>query len=230
MTKVVMYSAMELRRFFFETSPFSSLPPEEIARLAEVAQKRPVPQGERLFAEGDQAGTTYAVMDGQVQITRSSSDGKPWTIEVLRPGEIFGCVGCVAQGEYPCGAVAGSDVTVVALPLQVVANLLEKYPAFSRALYWDMSRRMREAQKLRTLGTESVEKRIAAVLLWLEGKFGPTLPFTRQAIAEMASTTPESAIRALIHFRRRGFIKTGWKRITLQKSTALRELLDGVGV
>lgn len=46
----------------------------------------------------------------------------------------------------------------------------------------------------------------------------------------MASTTPESAIRALIHFRRRGFIKTGWKRITLEKSTALRALLDGVGV
>lgn len=120
---------------------------------------------------------------------------------------------------------------MVALPLPVVAQLLEKYPAFSRALTRDMSRRMREdAKASRTLGTESVEKRIAAVLLWLEGKFGPTLPFTRQAIAEMASTTPESAIRALIFFRRRGFIKTGWKRITVQKSTALRELLDGVGV
>lgn len=221
---------MDLRRFFFETTPFSALPAEEIARLAESAQKRSVPQGERLYAEGDDASTTYAVMDGQVQISRTSSDGKPWTIEVLRPGEIFGCVGCVSKGEYPCGAVAGSDLTVVSLPITVVAHLLEKYPGFGRALYWDMSRRMREAQKLRTLGTESVEKRIAGVLLWLEGKFGPTLPFTRQAIAEMASTTPESAIRALIHFRRRGFIKTGWKRITLEKSTALRDLLDGVGV
>lgn len=230
MTKVVMYSLMELRRFFFETAPFSALPSEEIARLADSAQKRSYPEGERLFAEGDDARTTYAVMEGQVQIARASSDGKPWTIEVLRSGEIFGCVGCVAKGEYPCGAVAGSDVTVIALPLVVVAHLLEKYPAFSRALYWDMSRRMREAQKLRTLGAETVEKRIAGVLLWLEGKFGATLPFTRQAIAEMASTTPESAIRALILFRRRGFIKTGWKRIVLQKPTALRDLLDGVGV
>ena len=64
MTKVVMYSQMELRRFFFETTPFSSLPPEEIARLADSAQKRTVLQGERLFSEGDDAGTTYAVMDG----------------------------------------------------------------------------------------------------------------------------------------------------------------------
>ena len=53
---------MELRRFFFETSPFSALPPEEIARLAESAQKRVIPSGERLFAEGDDAGTTYAIV------------------------------------------------------------------------------------------------------------------------------------------------------------------------
>lgn len=79
-----MYTTMELRRFFFRDHALQRAPSEEIARLAEVAQKRSVPQGERLFAEGDDAGTTYAVMDGQVQITRSSSDGKPWTIEVLR--------------------------------------------------------------------------------------------------------------------------------------------------
>jgi CRP-like cAMP-binding protein len=230
MTKSVLCSQTELRRFFFETTPFSSLPPVEIDRLTDVAHARTVGPGERLFSEGDAAGTTYAVMDGQVQITRSTSDGKPWTIEVLRPGEMFGCVGCVSSGEYPCGAIAGSPVTVVALPITLVTHLMVRHPAFSRALYWDMSRRMREAQKLRTLGAENVEKRIAGVLIWLLGKFGPTLPFTRQSIAEMANTTPESAIRALIEFRRRGIIKTGWKRITLEKPAVLRALLDGVGV
>lgn len=230
MTKVIMYPPMDIRRFFSETTPFSALPAAEILRLADVAQKRPVPKGERLYAEGDNAANTYVVMTGQVQITRTSSDGKPLTIEVLRAGEIFGCVGCAAAGEYPCGATAGPDANVIALPMATVAQLLEKHPNFSRALYWDMSRRMREAQKLRTLGAESVEKRIAGVLLWLEEKFGPNLPFTRQAIAEMASTTPESAIRTLIHFRNQGFIKTGWKRITLEKTTALRDLLEGVSV
>jgi CRP-like cAMP-binding protein len=219
---------METRQFLIETTPFSALPPAEITLLAEIVQKRSALKGERFFGEGDDAANTYVIMEGQMRITRASSDGKPWTIEVLRVGEIFGCVGCVAAGQYPCGAAAGSDVTVLALPLLVVNRLLEKYPAFGRALYLDMSRRMREAQKLRTLGAESVEKRIAGVLLWLQAKFGTTLPFTRQAIAEMASTTPESAIRALIHFRQRGYIKTEWKKITLHNPTALRELLEGV--
>jgi CRP/FNR family cyclic AMP-dependent transcriptional regulator len=230
MTKIVMYFGMDTRKFLSETTPFSALPPAEISVLAEMVQKRSVLKGERFYGEGDEAANTYVIMEGQMQITRASSDGKPWTIEVLRAGEIFGCVGCVAAGQYPCGAAAGSDVTVVSLPLVVVNRLLEKYPAFGRALYLDMSRRMREAQKLRTLGAESVEKRIAGVLLWLQAKFGTHLPFTRQAIAEMASTTPESAIRALIQFRQRGYIKTGWKSITLHKPTALRELLEGVGV
>ena len=91
-----------------------------------------------------------------------------------------------------------------------------------------MSRRLREAQSFRTLGAETVEKRIAGVLLWLVGKFGSDLPFTRQSIAEMANTTPESAIRTLIDFRRRGLIVTGWKRIAMRNSKGLRELLEGV--
>ncbi len=219
---------MDLARFFIETAPFSALPPEEAIRLAALAQPRTVARGGRIYAEGDEAARTYLVVQGQIQITRSSSEGKPWTIEVLGPGEMFGCVGCVAKGTYPCAAAAGDEVTVAAFPLSIVAGYLEKFPAFSRALYWDMSRRLREAQKWRTLGAESVERRIAGVLLWLESKFGPTLPFTRQSIAEMASTTPESAIRALILFRRRGYIKTGWKKITLQKPAALREMVGDV--
>lgn len=219
---------MDTLRFLSGTNPFSALPAQELQRLVEIADRRSVPKGQRLYAEGDQAGQTYVVLEGQVQITRTSSDGKPLTIEVLKPGELFGCVGCAAAGEYPCEATAGTSATVASFPMGVVTQLLERHPAFSRALYWDMSRRMREAQKLRTLGAESVEKRIAGVLLWLEGKFGPHLPFTRQAIAEMASTTPESAIRTLIEFRRRGFITTGWKKITLQKAAALRELLESL--
>ncbi|MBP9699323.1 MAG: Crp/Fnr family transcriptional regulator [Elusimicrobia bacterium] len=219
---------MDLARFFLETAPFSALPPEEAIRLAALAHPRTVARGERIYAEGDEAARTYLVVRGQVQITRASSEGKPWTIEMLGPGDMFGCVGCAAKGTYPCGATAGEEVTVAGFPLSTMAVYLEKYPAFSQALYWDMSRRLREAQKWRTLGAETVDRRIAGVLLWLESKFGPTLPFTRQAIAEMASTTPESAIRALILFRRRGYIKTGWKKITLHKSSALRELIGGV--
>lgn len=221
---------MDTQRFLSQTNPFNALPPVELQRLAAVADRRSVPKGQRLYAEGDQAGQTYVVLEGQVQITRTSSDGKPLTIEILKPGELFGCVGCAAAGEYPCEATAGTAVTVASFPMGVVTQLLERHPAFSRALYWDMSRRMREAQKLRTLGVETVEKRIAGVLLWLEGKFGRQLPFTRQAIADMASTTPESAIRTLIHFRRQGFITTGWKKINLQNPGALRELLESVPV
>lgn len=219
---------MDIVRFFIETAPFNALAPDEAVRLAGLALKRTVARGERVYAEGDVAVRTYVVLEGQVYITRASSEGKPWTIEMLGPGEMFGCVGCAAQGTYPCGAIAGDEVTVASFPLSTMTDYLGKFPAFSRALYWDMSRRLRDAQKWRTLGAEPVERRIAGVLLWLEGKFGSTLPFTRQAIAEMASTTPESAIRALILFRRRGYIKTGWKKITLHKPEALREMVGDV--
>lgn len=219
---------MTVLKFLSETSPFNVLPPEAQRDLAELGQVRSVTKGSRVYAEGEHAGLTYVVMAGQVQITRASSDGKPLTIEILKAGEMFGCVGCAAVGNYPCEAVAGSAAEILMFPMGHIRNLLEKNLAFGRALFYDMSRRMREAQSFRTLGVETVEKRIAGVLLWLAGKFGSDLPFTRQSIAEMANTTPESAIRTLIDFRRRGLIVTGWKRIAMRNSKALRELLEGV--
>jgi CRP-like cAMP-binding protein len=219
---------MNVLKFLSETSPFNALAPDALRDLAELGQVRAVPKGARVYAEGEHAGLTYVVMTGQVQITRAASDGKPLTIEILKAGEMFGCVGCAAMGNYPCEAVAGAASDILLFPMSHIRNLLEKNLAFGRALFYDMSRRMREAQSFRTLGAETVEKRIAGVLLWLAGKFGSDLPFTRQSIAEMANTTPESAIRTLIDFRRRGLIATGWKRIAMRNSKALRELLEGV--
>lgn len=219
---------MNIRRFLEVTSPFSVLPPAELDRLAATAHRFTADKGEQIYTEGHRAQYTYVVAAGRVQISRLARDGRPITIELLKTGETFGCVGCSAAGQYPCEAVADQPVEFVGFPMAAITQLLDRHPAFSRALYWDMSRRMREAQSMRALGTESVERRIAGVLLWLESKFGPDLPFTRQAIADLASTTPESAIRTLIQFRRRGFIKTGWKKIVLQKSSALKDLLEGV--
>lgn len=219
---------MDIRRFLSTTSPFNVLPPAELDRLALTAHRSTVSKGDRVYNEGDRAQFTFLVLGGRVQITRLARDGRPLTVELLKSGELFGCVGCSAAGQYPCEALAGQTTEIIGFPMAIIVALIDRYPAFSRALYCDMSRRMRESQNMRALGAESVERRVAGVLLWLESKFGPDLPFTRQAIAELASTTPESAIRTLIQFRRRGFIKTGWKKIVLQRTDALKELVEGV--
>jgi CRP-like cAMP-binding protein len=218
--------SLETKKFLASIPLFGLLPDVELDRLARFVFKKAVDSGQRVFGEGEKAHVTWVVQTGQMKITKSAFDGKPLTVEMIRPGEIFGCVGCIDSGFYPCEATAAVGSTVIGVPTQDFLSLLEKYPKFARGVYMEMGARVREAQNLRTLAMESVEKRLAGVLLWLQSKFGDTLPFTRQSLAEMANTTPESTIRTLIIFRKRGFIKTAWKKIILQKPQELKALLE----
>jgi CRP-like cAMP-binding protein len=219
---------MNIAAFLTKSGPFNVLSPDEIARVAEAAVAVVVPRGERVYSEGERAQRTWIVESGRINISRPSPEGRAVTVEVIGPGDFFGCLGCTAQGRYPCEAVAGLPSVVIGFAIGTIQSLMGRHPGFAQSMYFQMSRRLSEAHQLRSLGPESVEKRVAGVLLWLNAKFGHDLPFTRQSIAEMASTTPESTIRTLGHFRRRGYIDTAWKKIVVQKPLELQELLEQV--
>jgi CRP/FNR family transcriptional regulator len=76
--------------------------------------------------------------------------------------------------------------------------------------------RLREAvSRLRDLAGERVEQRIAGILLMLNDKLGPELPFTRQDIADMSGTTVETAIRTMSRLTEDGVIRSARGKITV---------------
>jgi CRP-like cAMP-binding protein len=91
-----------------------------------------------------------------------------------------------------------------------------------------LGKRLREAHnRLRDLAGERVEQRLAGILLMLHSKLGPTLPFTRQEIADMSGTTTETAIRVMIRLRDSGIIRSSRGKITILDETKLRALSEG---
>lgn len=84
-----------------------------------------------------------------------------------------------------------------------------------------MATRLSEAQDIiRLLSVDAVEERVAAVLKRLDLRFaaagqGARLPITRQDLADMVGSTPESVNRALRGLRERGAVETGrgWVRV-----------------
>jgi CRP/FNR family transcriptional regulator len=85
--------------------------------------------------------------------------------------------------------------------------------------------RLRDAQnRLKDLAGERVEQRLARTLLMLSAKLGPTLPFTRQELADMAGTTTETAIRITSQLKERRIIHSGRGKITILDVDKLRLL------
>ena len=64
-------------------------------------------------------------------------------------------------------------------------------------------------------------------MLMLSSKIGPTLPFTRQEIADMVGTTIETAIRVMSQFKDRGIISSVRGKVTILDKEKLRLLSEG---
>jgi CRP/FNR family transcriptional regulator, nitrogen oxide reductase regulator len=91
-----------------------------------------------------------------------------------------------------------------------------------------LGERLRDAQgRLRDFAGERVEQRLASVLLMLAAKIGPTLPFTRQEIADMAGTTTETAIRVMSILKDRNIIRSTRGKVTIIDEQKLRLLSEG---
>jgi CRP/FNR family transcriptional regulator len=213
---------------------FSSLPQrgqEEI--VAPLLQEERYRQNEYLFYEGDSAQGLFIVEEGQVKIIKHSPRGKDMILHLLGPGEMFGEVAAFDGGPSPASAQAFEDATVFHLPQRDFLRLLHEYPSVALRVIEDLGHKLRDAHDLiRALTADTVEKRIATVLLKLAEKLGRSeergirlkIQLSRQDLADMAGTTIETAIRVLSKFSKDQLLMKEGKDIIILDRGALTSL------
>ncbi len=211
-----------------KSSIFASLDNDELNALAALSVERKLRTDEFVFWEGDAPEWFYIVAGGRVKVLRQTSSGKEFIIAFFEPGEMFGEAAAFQNRPYPASAQAASASKVLRIKKQDFVSFLAAHPEVALGIITMLSGRLRETQsRLKDLASERVEQRIATVLLMLSSKLGPTLPFTRQEIAEMAGTATETAIRVLSQFKERGIITSVRGRIMIADQLKLRLLSEG---
>ncbi len=208
---------------------FSSLNEGELAELSRLAIERNFKLDEFVFWEGDASNYFYIVVEGRIKIAKYSSSGKEFIIAFFGPGEMFGEVAVFEGKPYPASAQAVADTKVLVIKKDDFLSFLATRPQVALEIINVLGGRLRDAQgRLKDLAGERVEQRIAMTLLMLSAKLGPTLPFTRQEIANMAGTTTETAIRVTSQLKERGIIRSVRGKIIILDETKLRLLSEGL--
>jgi CRP/FNR family transcriptional regulator len=168
-----------------QSSIFSSLNGDELADLVGLTTERSFVEDESIFWEGDTPGWFYIVAEGKVKVVKHSSLGKEFIIAFFGRGEMFGEVAVFANKTYPASAQAVAETKVLGIRREDFLSFLGSRPQVALRIINVLGERLRDAQgRLRDLAGERVEQRLASVLVMLSSKLGPTLPFTRQEIAD----------------------------------------------
>lgn len=175
--------------------------------------------GDTLYAAGDSADHLFIVASGQVKLFHTGKDGRRRIVDVVGPGEMFAGEALVEQ-TYPDTAEALSITCALRLDVAEFRSTLVEHPDLALRVLDNTTRQLARAREeaARHAG-QSTAGRVAETLLRLADKFGRpddetggtliNLPLTREDLAEMTGTTPESVSRVMSRLRADGLVATG---------------------
>ena len=213
-----------MEQLFTRSDPFKKLTVAQRQRLAAASHEKRYAKGETVFRAGEPADAVCIVKTGRVHLMKFLKSGQVSTTCVMGEGETFCCLPALDRKPYPADAVAAVDSTVIRIPTSAFHELLQENPAFLQDSLCPFCDRLRQVEDKSCMVYDSVEQRLAQALLTLSKKFGPTIPLTKQELAELANTTVETTIRILSQWKRRGIVTSSRGSTTIIKPGQLQSL------
>jgi CRP-like cAMP-binding protein len=232
---------MALHEFLERTALFKGVPASVVQRLVEAATIRTLTRGASIWGVGDVPRSLLVVKSGLVKLTRPAARGRTSLCGLFGSPAILGELVLVKGVPYQNAALAATaNVALASIPREIVLDCLRSEPALALNLFCCFEEKFAALNdKIDVLSAGSVEARLATLLLKLYERFGDELgdgslrigvPLTRQELADMVSTSFETAVRVLTRWEREGTVATDSDGFTLGNCPRLEALSGNLSV
>lgn len=198
---------------------FKRLPETSLEQLSERSQFVRVCAGDHIIFEGDQNEASFIVASGRFAMIKRTLSGKELVVELLGPGDSFGLLFAVDEQPAHLSARAQVESEILWIQTAPLIAVLENHPELYKEFADRLALCLHSSHKLSlALAHSSVKVRIAALLVNLVAKFSRirqaasspiVIDITRQQIADLTGTTPETATRVTRDMHRGGLINVG---------------------
>lgn len=184
--------------------------------------------GTFVFRQGDTAAQIHVVRTGSVELSRIIN-GRRVSLQILRPGDVFGDVPAFLGEPEPFDARALEDCVILSLDAPALFGMLATRPMVARRWIVSLAERMGGLQqRLGDLLAGSLEAQLASVLV-RESAGGDNVTLTQDQLAEMLGAARTSVQRVLKQLEHEGLIELGYRRINVVDPDGLAAITDAAG-
>jgi DNA-binding response OmpR family regulator len=181
-----------------------------------------------IYSEGDMPLNVYFIKSGNIKTYKSHPDGKELIINLYTTNDFFGFEPILENENYGESAVAMQDSELVAIPRHDFMLMIQSHPDVSKSFINLLCKKVadREAQLL-NLAYNSVRQRTAEALLKSESlkDSKSVIAISRDDLAKMVGTAPESVIRVLSDFKDEGLIEIESGKIRITQRAKLEKVI-----
>ena len=210
---------------------FRDLPDEIITALEKNLQVKRYSKDAPILWAGMECTAVYFILEGRVDISRLSVQGREQVLERLEAGEAFNLVPIfLGKPLNPADARAIGPSELLVIGREDFLRLLDRYPALMRSLAAYLAKRLLSMVGLaERLALFPVRQRLAAFLINQADMVGEDVArhWTQEDIARRLGTVRDVVGRALRKFEQEGLIRFQRERIQLLDREKLQSLADG---
>ena len=210
---------------------FSTLPSEDLARVAEMTIERSYDRGDIILLEGDLGGALYYVHSGLVKIFKTSTGGKEQMLRLVAVGQTFNDVPALDGGPNPASAAAMEPSSLYVIERAQLRHLIMTRSQVAEAAIQTLAKALRHLVTLvEDLSLRHVTARIAKILFDQQSQAQDeqhVYRMTQQEMAALAGTAREVVGRALKELEAAGAIEMHQGRVVVVNPERLRLLTSG---
>jgi CRP/FNR family cyclic AMP-dependent transcriptional regulator len=145
---------------------FGLLADEDRAAVVRRMRRVQFEPNQMIFSRGDPGRDLYLVLEGRIRLSVLTSEGRELSFDHSGPGHIFGEIATLDGGERTAGATAITRVQAMALPQEVMIELIERNPKVAVAAIRFLCQRLRETDhRLEAIALHRIEVRLARLML-----------------------------------------------------------------
>lgn len=211
---------------------FSSLRPQQVARLISVRVAHTYEPGQQLCFQGNPALAVYCIQQGRFKLSRLDRGGEEHVIGTRGAGDLIGHRAVLTAATYRSTAESLSRSIACAIPRETFLELLRDSPELTFALTVRLaSDSLATEDLLLARSLDLVRTRFARFLSQLPARPGEgrvpvivPLPFKREEIARLIDTTPATLSRTLHALTQRGVLEPRGRDIRVLDVAALERI------
>jgi CRP/FNR family transcriptional regulator, cyclic AMP receptor protein len=211
----------------------SELTSREQNRLFEQFGRQYAP-GEFIFRESEPITEVFMLQEGKVRVLKRVRTTER-SLQILRPGDIFGENALLEGTLRTASAVALNDVKVLALDPDTFAALMSGNAEVSMRLVQQLIRRLRDAEdQIENMLLRDNQSKIVNALLKLAGEAGRSSGAVQVQISplELSSRSGldvDTVKRGVQQLRENQYIRIAEERVVIDDLDALRRLFNLLG-
>jgi DNA-binding response OmpR family regulator len=177
---------------------------ESLKKLSEERNVLTFRKKDTIYSAGSYPRGIYFVVKGKIKTFKTNESGKELITGLYKEGDFFGHLSLLEETQYSEKAMTLEESEVVLIPKEHFHSLLYQNADVARKFIKILSNEIAEKEdQLMKLAYNSVRKRVAEALITLYNRYHKeedalfTIHISREDLANLAGTAPETAIRML---------------------------------